>query len=47
MKIIRQPFIPFPGYKAMMLFQCLWTHEGVNITEEDERHETIHAKEEL
>ena len=47
MRIFRQPFIPFPGYKAMMLFQTLWTHKGVNITEEDERHEAIHAKQEL
>ena len=43
MKIIRNKFIPFSGYKAMNLFGILFVRGSVIINERTIRHEAIHT----
>ena len=44
MKIVRNRFIPFPGYKAINLFGILFVKGDAKIDETTIRHETIHTK---
>ena len=43
MKIIRNKFIPFSGYKAMNLFGVLFVRGNARISERTLRHEAIHT----
>lgn len=43
MTVIRNPFFPFPGYKAMNLFGVLFVRGNARINERTIRHETIHT----
>ena len=44
MKIIRNKFIPFQGYKAIFLFGVLFVKGDAKIDAQTIRHETIHSK---
>lgn len=43
MKIVRNKFIPFPGYKAINLFGVLFVRGDAKIDEVTIRHERIHS----
>ena len=43
MKIIRNKFIPFPGYKAINLFGVLFVRGDAQVDEKTIRHESIHT----
>lgn len=43
MKIIRNPFIPFPGFAAINLFGVLFIRSNVQVTERLLNHERIHT----
>ena len=43
MKIIRNKFIPFPGYKAINLFGVLFVRGNAQVDEKTIRHESIHT----
>ena len=43
MKIIRNKFIPFPGYKAINLFGVLFVRGNAKVDEKTIRHESIHT----
>ena len=43
MKIIRNKFIPFQGYKAMNLFGVLFVRKGASISDKTVNHEKIHT----
>ncbi len=43
MKVIRNKFIPFPGYKAINLFGVLFVRGDANVDEKTIRHESIHT----
>ena len=43
MKIIRNKFIPFPGYKAINLFGVLFVRGDAQVDEQTIRHESIHT----
>ena len=43
MKIIRNKYIPFQGYKAINLFGILFVRAGVEISDRLIRHEAIHT----
>ena len=43
MKIIRNKFIPFPGYKAINLFGVLFVRGNAPVDEKTIRHESIHT----
>ena len=43
MKIIRNKFIPFKGFKAINLFGVLFVRGNAVITEKTIRHESIHT----
>ncbi len=43
MKIIRNSFIPFPGFAAINLFGVLFVRKDVQITERLLNHERIHT----
>ena len=44
MKIIRNKFIPFPGYKAINLFGILFVRGNASINDKTVNHEQIHSK---
>lgn len=44
MKIIYNEIIPFPGYKAIMLFGLLFVRKGATMSDADLNHEEIHLK---
>ena len=44
MKIIRNKYIPFPGYKAINLFGILFVKNDVKIDEVTINHEAIHSR---
>lgn len=44
MKIIRNKFIPFTGYKAINLFGILFIKEKAKLNEVDINHERIHSE---
>ena len=44
MKIIRNKFIPFKGFKAINLFGVLFVRGNAYIGEKTIRHESIHTK---
>lgn len=44
MKIIRNKYIPFKGFRAINLFGVLFVRGNAEITERVIRHETIHTK---
>lgn len=43
MKIIRNPFIPFPGFAAINLFGVLFVRKNAVVTERMLNHEKIHS----
>ena len=43
MKVIRNKFIPFPGYKAINLFGVLFVRGDAQVDEKTIRHESIHT----
>ena len=43
MKIIRNNYIPFQGYKAINLFGILFVRGNARINEKTIRHEAIHT----
>ena len=43
MKIIRNPFIPFPGFAAINLFGVLFVRKEARVTERMLNHEKIHT----
>lgn len=43
MKIIRNKYIPFPGYKAINLFGVLFVKNNARIDEVTMNHESIHS----
>lgn len=43
MKIIRNPFIPFPGFAAINLFGVLFIRSNVQVSERLLNHERIHT----
>lgn len=43
MKVIRNPFIPFPGFAAINLFGVLFVRSDVKVTERLLNHERIHT----
>lgn len=43
MKIIRNKYIPFKGFKAINLFGVLFVKNNAKLSEEDINHERIHA----
>lgn len=43
MKIIRNNFIPFPGFKAINLFGILFVRGNATISQEVINHESIHT----
>lgn len=44
MKIIRNKYIPFPGYKAINLFGVLFVKSNAKIDEVTINHEAIHSR---
>ena len=44
MKIIRNKFIPFPGYKCINLFGILFAREKAKIDDVTINHEAIHSR---
>ncbi len=46
MKVIRQPFLPLFGYKAMTIGPWIFTHRNTVLSETDIRHEGIHWEQE-
>ena len=44
MKIIRNKYIPFKGFRAINLFGILFVRGNAEISERTIRHETIHTK---
>ena len=44
MKIIRNKYIPFPGYKAINLFGVLFVKNNAKIDEVTMNHESIHSR---
>ena len=44
MKIIRNKFIPFPGYKCINLFGILFARDNAKIDEVTMNHESIHSR---
>lgn len=44
MKIIRNRFLPFKGFKLMNLFGVILARKGVAIADKDIQHELIHTK---
>ena len=44
MKIIRNKYIPFKGFRAINLFGVLFVRGNAEISEQVIRHETIHTK---
>ena len=44
MKIIRNKYIPFPGYKAINLFGILFARSNAKIDEVTINHEAIHSR---
>ena len=44
MKIIRNKYIPFKGFRAINLFGILFVRGNAEISEQVIRHETIHTK---
>ena len=44
MKIIRNKFIPFPGYKCINLFGILFARKKAKIDEVTINHESIHSR---
>jgi hypothetical protein len=44
MKIIRNKFIPFPGYKAINLFGVLFVRSNAKIDDVTINHEAIHSR---
>ncbi len=44
MKIIRNKYIPFKGFRAINLFGVLFVRGNAEISERTIRHETIHTK---
>lgn len=44
MKIIRNKYIPFPGYKAINLFGVLFVKNNAKIDEVTLNHESIHSR---
>lgn len=44
MKIIRNKFIPFPGYKCINLFGILFVKNNAKIDDVTINHETIHSR---
>jgi len=44
MKIIRNKYIPFPGYKAINLFGVLFVKNNAKIDEATINHESIHSR---
>ena len=44
MKLIRNKFIPFPGYKAINLFGVLFVRSNAKIDEVTINHERIHSR---
>lgn len=44
MTVIRNPFIPFPGYKAINLFGILFTKPKAVLNELTINHESIHSR---
>lgn len=44
MKIIRNKYIPFSGFRAINLFGILFVRGNAEISEQVIRHETIHTK---
>ena len=44
MKIIRNKYIPFPGYKAINLFGVLFVKNNAKIDDVTINHEAIHSK---
>ena len=43
MRIVRNKFIPFPGYKCINLFGILFVRENAKLAEETITHESIHT----
>ncbi len=44
MKIVRNKYIPFPGYKAINLFGVLFVKNNAKIDEVTINHESIHSR---
>nr|UVX34920.1 MAG: hypothetical protein [Bacteriophage sp.] len=44
MKIIKNKFIPFKGYKLMNFFGVIFQRNDVVVTETEYNHEKIHLK---
>lgn len=44
MKIIKNKFIPFKGYKLMNFFGIIFQRNDTKVTEEEYNHEKIHLK---
>lgn len=44
MKIVRNPIIPFKGFKAVMLFNIVFVRNGSNFFAQDYSHESIHVE---
>lgn len=44
MKIIRNKYIPFPGYKAINLFGVLFVKNNAKIDDVTINHESIHSR---
>ena len=44
MTVIRNPLIPFPGYKAILLFGVLFAKPNAKLDELTVNHESIHSK---
>ena len=44
MKIIRNKYIPFQGYKAINLFGVLFVKNNAKISDKDLMHESIHSE---
>ena len=43
MKIVRNKYIPFAGYKAINLFGILFVRDNAKLSETDINHEAIHS----
>lgn len=46
MKIVRNRFIPFNGFKAMTILNIIFVREGFELNERDLAHESIHWEQE-
>lgn len=44
MKIVRNRYIPFPGYKAINLFGVLFVKNNAKLSDVDINHEKIHSE---